>query len=235
MLFRSEQSLFSTLGTARKANDYHSQLIESNPTFYDAYLVPGLYDFLLGSLPKAAKFLLFFGGFTGDRQRGLSKVETVSTSGVDARTDARIMLTVLYRREHRYADAIRAVSTLVDSYPRNYVFPLEIGALHRGAGEKDLAIQQYEHVLKQIRAGTPGFDRAPRARLHFEMGILYRDLGDSPAALAHLREVTAQPDVKPELAAEAKRMIEQITASAPVAEAQKNPAAPQAGVAVSAR
>ena len=66
-----EQSLFSTLGTARKANDYHSQLIESNPTFYDAYLVPGLYDFLLGSLPKAAKFLLFFGGFTGDRQRGL--------------------------------------------------------------------------------------------------------------------------------------------------------------------
>src|SRR5205085_4469703 len=39
-----ERALFDSLGSAKRANEYHSQLIRRNPKYFDAYLVPGLYD-----------------------------------------------------------------------------------------------------------------------------------------------------------------------------------------------
>ena len=54
-----ERSKFGFIGSAGRAYDYHSRLLRSNPRFYDAYLVTGIYDFVLGSLPGPLKVLLF--------------------------------------------------------------------------------------------------------------------------------------------------------------------------------
>lgn len=210
-----ERKLFDSLGSARRANDYHSRLIRINPKFYDGYLVPGLYDFLLGSLPKAAKFFLFFGGMTGSKQRGIEKVETVAQSGDGARQDARILLTVMYRREKRYPDALRTMQALAEAFPRNYIFPLEVASLHRGAGELPQAILHYEQVLESIGDGAPGFDRAPAARIHFELGDLYRRTSNTEAALEHLRLVPTSKGTSPDLDREAAAIIQQITQSQP--------------------
>lgn len=206
-----ERALLDALGNARRANDFHSRLTRINPKFYDGYLVPGLYDYLLGSLPKAAKFLLFFGGMTGDKLRGIGKVETVVASGDGARQDARIMLTVMYRREKRYSDAMKTMQLLAEAFPRNYIFPLEIASLHRGAGELPQAIQQYEHVLERISDGAPGFDRAPLARIHFELGDLYRQVKNNEAAIEHLLLVPSSAGTSSDLNREAAAMIEQLT------------------------
>jgi tetratricopeptide (TPR) repeat protein len=206
-----ERKLFDSLGSARRANDFHSRLIRIHPKFYDAYLVPGLYDFLLGSLPKAAKFFLFFGGMTGNKARGIEKVETVVQSGDGARQDARILLTVMYRRERRFADARKTMQTLAEAFPRNYIFPLEIASLHRGEDEKEQAIQRYEQVLERISDAAPGFDRAPAARIHFELGDLYKQTGNTEAALEHLRLVSTSRGTSPDLDREAAVIIQQLT------------------------
>ncbi|MBF8305482.1 MAG: Tetratricopeptide 2 repeat protein, partial [Acidobacteria bacterium] len=47
-----ERSLLNSMSSASKANEFHTRLIRLNARYYDAYMVPGLYDFALGSLPS---------------------------------------------------------------------------------------------------------------------------------------------------------------------------------------
>ncbi|HWP85187.1 MAG TPA: tetratricopeptide repeat protein [Terriglobia bacterium] len=194
-----ERSAFSFLGNARKANDYHTQLVRYNPRHYDGYLIPGLYDFVLGSLPGPIKVLFFFAGLHGDKQRGIEMVENVARWGSGARYDALILLTVMYRREKRFADARRSLQQLAETFPRNYIFPLEIASLHRAAGELPEAIRAYERVLREIDAGSPNFRSAPAARIHFELGVLYQRLDDRESARRHFEQVPGARGTTPEL------------------------------------
>lgn len=206
-----DRSKLSTLSTARKASIYHTELTRLNPRCYDAYLVPGIYDFVLGSLPASMKFFLLFGGFSGDKERGMRAAETAARQGDHAKQDAKILLAVMYRREKRYADAERTLSELEASFPRNYIFPLEIASIYRSAGEDKEAIRQYEQVLSEILHGRTGYAEAPAARIHYELGGLYWKKGDLKAAMAHLEQVPGSLGSTPELeqdSTEIRRQIE---------------------------
>jgi tetratricopeptide (TPR) repeat protein len=184
-----ERSILDSLGSARKSNDYHARLTRSAPRNYDAYLIPGLYDFVLGSLPGPIKVLFLFAGLHGDKQRGIGLVETVAQWGDGARRDAQILLAVLYRREKRFGDARRVVESLAQAFPRNYILPLEVASLHRSAEEYPEAIQQYELVLERVRNGISNYSQAPLARIHFELAILYEITKDFEQALRHIQQV----------------------------------------------
>ncbi len=205
-----ERSLIGALASARKANNFHTQLLDLDERHYDAYLIPGLYDFVTGSLPRAARFLFFFAGLNGDKQRGIRLIEVVSKWGVSSRHDARILLTVAYRREKRYADARQVIGTLAETFPRNYIFPLEVASLHRAADEIPEAISGYENVLRKALQGAPGFDRAPVARIHFELGVLYQDEDDPETARRHFEQVAGSAGVTDELAEESRLNITRI-------------------------
>ncbi|MBI3896520.1 MAG: tetratricopeptide repeat protein [Acidobacteria bacterium] len=205
-----DRSLLDSMGSARKANDYHARLLRLNPRFYDAYLVPGIYDFVIGSLPGPLKVLLFFVGVSGDKQRGIQFAETVAQAGERAQHDAKIILTVMYRREKRFADARRTVTGLANDFPRNYILPLEIASIYRAADQVESAIQGYENVLEEIRQGRPGFAAAPEARIHFELGELYRKMGDLESARQHLQQVAGSRGSTPELEEESAAVRQQI-------------------------
>ncbi|MGH9784956.1 MAG: tetratricopeptide repeat protein [Terriglobia bacterium] len=205
------RSLLDSMGSAGKANDFHTRLIRLNARYYDAYMVPGLYDFALGSLPRPLKLLLFFVGKSGEKERGIRLVESVAQWGDGARRDAQILLTVMYRRERRFADARRTLAGLAAAFPRNYVFPLEIASIHRAADETEQAIGGYEAVLARIRQGATGFADAPAARIHFELGDLYRKQGDLESARRHLTQVASSRGNTPELERESALLQQQIT------------------------
>ncbi|MBI3934163.1 MAG: tetratricopeptide repeat protein [Acidobacteria bacterium] len=205
-----ERSALNFLGNAHKANEYHSRLVQINPRLYDGYLVPGIYDFVLGSLPGPVKVLFFFAGLTGDKQRGLHLVESVSEWGNGAKRDAQILLTVMYRREKRFADARRTLEGLAQAFPRNYIFPLEIASVHRAAEELPQSIRQYELVLDQVHAGTPNYTEAPVARIYFELGVLYRRTGDMDAARRNLQLVEGSRGSNPELTKESAVILAQL-------------------------
>jgi Tetratricopeptide repeat len=205
-----ERSSLNFLTAARKANDYHSRLVQIDPHYYDAYLVPGIYDYVLGSLPRPVKFLLFFAGLAGDKQEGLQLVESTAQRGDGAKYDAQILLAVMYRRERRYADARHALQSLAAAFPRNYILPLEIASLHRAAGEISAAIYDFEEVLAKIHAGTPNYTQAPAARIHFELAQLYRTTGDLESARRHLRNVARARGSTPELEKTSAVLLSQI-------------------------
>ncbi len=204
------RALLDSMGSARKANGFHTRLTQLNPRQYDAYMVPGLFDFALGSMPGPLKVLLYLIGLSGEKESGMELVESVARWGSGARYDAQILLVVMYRREKRFADARETLERVAAAFPRNFVFPLEIASIHRAADETEEAIAEYEAVLANVRRDTPGYREVPVARVHFELGDLYRKLDDLEAARRHLAQVAGSRRSTPDLEKETLLLLQQI-------------------------
>ncbi len=208
-----ERSKFGFLSSARKANDFHARLLRLNPRYYDAYLIPGIFDFVLGSLPKPLRMMLYFAGLSGDKQRGIQAVKSVTVWGQNAKESAKILLTIMYRRERRHTDARQVIEGLAKSYPRNYIFPLEVASLYHSEGEDEEAIRGYTQVLEQVRRERAGYAELPVARIHFELGVLYRNEEDLELALRHLEQVPGSKGSTPEMEKESALLRQQIEAT----------------------
>jgi tetratricopeptide (TPR) repeat protein len=99
---------------------------------------------------------------------------------------------------------------LAKAFPRNYIFPLEIASLHRAAEDYPAAIRGYEHVLEWVREGKEGFADAPVARIHYELGDLYRKNGNLENALQHLKQVKGAQGSNPALEQESALLQQQV-------------------------
>jgi tetratricopeptide (TPR) repeat protein len=120
-----ERRHFAAMRDASDAVDHHREVIKLEPTFHDAQITIGLYDYVIGSLPLAAKIVVGVSGVRGSKKRGLTTIERVAREGKWARDDARTLLIVLYTRERRFGEALDFARELSAKYPRNYLFRLE--------------------------------------------------------------------------------------------------------------
>jgi hypothetical protein len=120
-----ERRHFAALRDGSEAVDRHRDVVKLDPTFHDAEITMGLYDYVVGSLPLPIKVLAGVTGAHGSKKRGLATIERVARQGRWARDDARTLLIVLYTRERRFAEALAFARELAAKYPRNYLFRLE--------------------------------------------------------------------------------------------------------------
>ena len=160
--FMVDKSWFSALRNGSKARDYCEQLRKLNPNFVDAYLVLGVHEYVLGSLPMPVKVLVALGGMRGNKEKGQAWVGRVATEGRLARHEARILLALLYRREKRPLDAARLLEGLLADFPRNYVLGLELASMYLDAGQGDRALATFKDLLRKAEEHAPGYDRLPR-------------------------------------------------------------------------
>ena len=176
--FMVEKAWFAALRRGSKARDYCDKLRKLNPGFVDAYLVLGVHEYVVGSLPLPVKILAAVGGLSGNKQKGEQYVTRVSREGVHARHDARILLVVLYRREKRPLDAARLLEGLIADFPRNYVLGLELAAMHTDAGQLDRALAAYKGLLEKSSNSYPGYHRLPREAVQRRIAELETRLGE---------------------------------------------------------
>ena len=101
-----ERRHFAALKDGDDSVDHHRELLKLDPTFIDANLTAGLYEYVVGSLPLPIKVVAGVTGFRGSKKKGLQLIESVSRQGTWARDDAKTLLIVLYTREKRFADAL---------------------------------------------------------------------------------------------------------------------------------
>ena len=160
--FMVDKSYFSALRNGGKARDYCEQLRKLNPQFVDTYLVLGVHEYVLGSLPLPVKVLVGLVGMRGSKQKGQEHVLRVAHEGKWARNEARILLVILYRREKRPLDAARLLEELIQDFPRNYVLGLELASMYSDAGQHDRALATFQDLLKKAEANAPGYQRLPR-------------------------------------------------------------------------
>jgi len=189
-----ERAWFSALRNAVGARHDHERVLELDSNYLDAKLVVGAHNYVMGSLPWSVKVAVALVGLSGSKEKGLAYLREVAGGNVESSVDAKVVLALFLRREHRYDDARALMHELAARYPRNYLFPLEEANLLRSTGHAQEAAAGYRKIWQNGREGKYG-------NLHYEvsayaLGELLRgqkDYANSAAAFEMVGEVS-DPD-----------------------------------------
>jgi tetratricopeptide (TPR) repeat protein len=191
-----ERAWFSALRNAVGARHDHERVLELNPKYVDAKLVVGAHNYVMGSLPWSVKAAVALVGLSGTKEKGLQYLREVAESSGENSIDARVVLALFLRREHRYDDARAYMHDLAARYPRNYLFPLEEANLLRSGGRFQEAAAAYRKVWQNGHEGKYG-------ALHYEisawgLGELLRSQKDYSGAAVAYELVSQAQDPDPE-------------------------------------
>jgi hypothetical protein len=108
-----------------EANRFAKQLLAQHPDVADAYIAPGIANYIVGSQSAGSRFALWFGGIHGDKQLGMEQVAKTADNGRYLRPFAKIILALAARRENQDALAQRLLRELKEQYPDNTLFASE--------------------------------------------------------------------------------------------------------------
>jgi tetratricopeptide (TPR) repeat protein len=191
-----ERAWFSSLRNAVGARKDHERVLELDPNYVDAKLVVGTHNYVMGSLPWSVKAAVALVGLSGTKEKGLQYLREVADSNGENSVDAKVVLSLFLRREHRYDEARVFMRDLGARFPRNYLFPLEEANLLRAGGHATEAAAAYRKVWQSGREGKYG-------NLHYEiaawgLGELLRTQKDYAGAAAAYEKVSQVPDSDPE-------------------------------------
>lgn len=186
-----ERAWFSALRNAVGARRDHERVLELDPKYVDAKLVVGTHNYVMGSLPWAAKAAVSLVGLSGTKEKGLEYLGEVAVSNGENSVDAQVILCLFLRREHRYDEALNIMRALIPRYPHNFLLAVEEGNLLRGAGRNSEAAAVYRKVWQAGREGR-------YAGLHYELAALslgdllrsQKDYGGAAGAYEQVHEVT---------------------------------------------
>jgi tetratricopeptide (TPR) repeat protein len=192
-----ERAWFSALRNAVGARRDHERVLELNPKYVDAKLVVGAHNYVVGSLPWSVKVAVSMVGLGGTKEKGFEYLREVADSNGENAVDAKVVLSLFLRREHRYDEARANMHDLAGRYPRNYLFPLEEANLLRAGGHTQDAAAAYRKVWQSGREGKYG-------SLHYEIaawgwGELLRSQKDYAGAAAAYELVGEVSDPDPEM------------------------------------
>ena len=114
----------------KAAQAYGERLLLVKPDAYDAYLALGSANYIIGSLPTYKKVFLWFGGVSGDKNRGLEQLQKASEDGDHLRPLAKTLLALAALREKRMDLAQQQWMELAAEFPDNPIFARELKKLH---------------------------------------------------------------------------------------------------------
>jgi tetratricopeptide (TPR) repeat protein len=190
--FMIEKSYLAALRNGQRARGYSNKLRKHYPEFVDGYLVAGVQEYVVGSLPWAVRALMAFGGIHGNKEQGESWVTMVADKGQLVRTEARMLLTLLYRRERRPLEAAELLEGLIAEFPRNYVLRLELAAMYEDAQKFDRALEIFEKTQGLVESKAPGYGHMPE-RLRDALGRKIKQLQEKVANRANFDNLTSHP------------------------------------------
>ena len=150
-----DRGFVSALHVALQARSDDEKVLKLDPRYIDARLVVGFHQYVVGSLPFGLKLVAGAAGITGSKQRGIEDLREAGAHGVITSVEARTALGLFLRREAKYDDAITVTKGLVDEFPRDFLFRLELANLTKDNGQGKAAIAQYQDLLEQAR--KPGY------------------------------------------------------------------------------
>ncbi|MDX2270222.1 MAG: hypothetical protein NW208_19125 [Bryobacter sp.] len=125
-LFLIEKQWRPALKLAGEARRLHGEAYALNAELTDALLVPGVHDYVIGSLPALLRALGFLAGFRGDKERGLRNVAQVAAKGRRARIEANVLLALMHQREKQLEQALSLMRPLARRFPANHLYQMEV-------------------------------------------------------------------------------------------------------------
>jgi hypothetical protein len=120
-----EKKQLDGLRRMKEANEYAKQLLAQHPDAADAYVAPGIANYIIGSLNPGYRLALWFGGIHGDKKLGMEQVGKTVENGRYLRPFAKIMLALAARREKQNVLAQKLLGELKNEFPSNDTFAAE--------------------------------------------------------------------------------------------------------------
>jgi hypothetical protein len=193
-----ERSFSSGLHMALQARGDHARVLQLRPNYVDAKLVVGTYEYVVGALPLPFKLMFGFVGIHGSKSKGMEMLDDAGNRGVISSVEARICMMLFLRREAKYPEAEKIAEALVQEYPRDFLFHLEIANLQKDAGRGLEAITSYRNVAELAK--KPGYFPISHLELvYFGLGDTLRGQRLYPDAVEAFREGANQQTISPEL------------------------------------
>jgi len=129
-----ERHQLSALSLIRSAEREATRLLAVRADAHDAYVALGAANYIIGCLPGYKRFLLWFGGVRGDRQRGMDQLQMAAERGHYLRPYAQVLLALAAEREGRFDLARTLFIDLAREFPTNPVFASELALAQSRAG-----------------------------------------------------------------------------------------------------
>src|SRR5712672_434448 len=120
-----EKKQLDGLKRMKEANEYAKQLLAVHPDASDAYVAPGIANYIIGSLNPGYRFALWFGGIHGDKKLGMEQISKTVENGRYLRPFAKIMLALAARREKQNTLAQKLLHELTEEFPSNDTYAAE--------------------------------------------------------------------------------------------------------------
>ncbi len=148
-----EHAWISALRNALGARRDHEKVLALSPNYVDAKLVVGAHNYVVGSLPWGIKVASSLVGISGNKEKGLALLREAADSGGEASVDAKVVLVVFLRREHRLQDALDLDRDLVASFPHSSLLKLEQANILRDQDKFEEAAGVYREIWEDGRHG----------------------------------------------------------------------------------
>ncbi len=172
-----EGKLLAGFRSARRAYSEHERVLELDPARKDAGVTVGTYRYIVSTLSMPMRMMAYVVGFGGGKERGIKMLEETAAAGGEAGTDALFALVLLYNRERRYDEAMKALEELRTLYPRNRLVVLEAGSTALRAGRFDQADKMLTEGLAMLAKATGPRIPGEEALWRYKRGAARVELG----------------------------------------------------------
>jgi tetratricopeptide (TPR) repeat protein len=147
LIYMIDQDVLKAASDVKDGNKALLFVVERNPNYYDAYLGLGIYNYMLGMIPRKLQFLTSILGFKGDKEEGKKQLKMAAEKGTYTNTEAKFYLTLLSWREENYMAAEDYASQLINLYPESPATWMVEGLLLSQQDKMNEAVEAYEKAL----------------------------------------------------------------------------------------
>jgi len=187
-----EGRLLAGFRAARRAYDEHERVLTLAPSRTDAGLVVGTYRYVVSTLSLPMRMMAYVAGFGGGRELGLAMIERAAATPSDSRIDALFALVLMYNRERRYDEALKALQELRRLHPRNRLVVLESGSTALRAGRAEQADDVLTEGLAMLESDTRERIPGEQGLWRYKRGAARRARGRLDLAVEDLRIASSQ-------------------------------------------
>jgi hypothetical protein len=124
-----EKRSLAALSFTKEGRLYADRLMQANPQAFDAYLGPGVENYLLSLKPAPLRVLLRITGSNVDREKGIEEIGKTASSGHYLEPFAKLLLAVAALRDDNPARARQLLGELHRRFPDNELYTREMNRI----------------------------------------------------------------------------------------------------------
>lgn len=127
-----DKQSFTALGYTKQGRVYADRLMQANPQAFDAYLGPGVENYLLSLKAAPVRVLLRITGSNVDREKGVEEIRQTALHGHYLEPFAKLLLAVAALRDNNPARAREILEELHQRFPDNELYTREMNRVEKG-------------------------------------------------------------------------------------------------------